>query len=103
MLNIAGWWRRRADNRPQRAPTRIIVWSKPDCCLCERAHDVLDRVAKDYPLAIEENDITTDPVAFEQYRYSIPVVQVDGGPTFEGKVTEYWLRQALERNRAAAE
>jgi len=103
MVNLRDWWRQR-DTRPhQRKPVRVIFWSKTDCCLCEHAHDVLAKVAKDYPLAIEERDITADPVAFERYRYSIPVVEVVGGPTFEGKITEYWLRQALERDHAAAE
>jgi hypothetical protein len=58
---------------------------------------LLDRLAADYPIAVEKRDITVDPNAFARYRYVIPVVEIAGGPTFEGKVTEYRLRQALDR------
>src|SRR5579884_1042723 len=74
----------------------VILWGKPDCCLCDRARDILQRLGRDYPLRIEKRDITADPVAFERYRYRIPVVEIEGGQRFEGKITELWLRRALD-------
>jgi hypothetical protein len=48
---------------------------------------------------VTTKDITTDSEAFERYRYIIPVVDIEGGRHFEGKITEHWLRAALEEIR----
>ncbi|HVC35195.1 MAG TPA: glutaredoxin family protein [Chloroflexota bacterium] len=77
----------------------VTLWGKPGCCLCDHALALLERLAREYPLRIEKRDITADPSAFERYRYVIPVVEIDGGERFEGKITEYRLRQALERQK----
>jgi hypothetical protein len=37
-----------------------------------------------------------DPVAFERYRYVIPVIEIDHGPTFELKISEHRLRAAFD-------
>lgn len=95
MLNPLGWLQRGNSRRREREPITVILWSKSGCCLCERAHKILSRLAKDYPLQIEERDITTDPIAFERYCYTIPVVEIAGGQKFQGKITEFWLRRAL--------
>jgi thiol-disulfide isomerase/thioredoxin len=78
-------------------PISVILWEKPGCCLCERAREILTRLAAEYPLRIDQRDITTDADAFARYRYVIPVVEIEGGPRFEGKITELWLRRAIAR------
>ncbi len=57
--------------------------------------DVIKRAGRDYPLTIEEVDITTDPALYERYRYVIPVVAIDGVEALVSKVSEVWLRRAL--------
>jgi thiol-disulfide isomerase/thioredoxin len=81
---------------PSRQPIAVILWGKDDCHLCEKAAAILDRLAGDFPLVVEKRDITRDPQAFARYRYVIPVVEIIGGPTFEGKITEHRLRRTLE-------
>ncbi|MBX6771286.1 MAG: glutaredoxin family protein [Chloroflexi bacterium] len=78
-------------------PVSVILWEKPGCCLCERAREILARLAAEYPLRVDRRDITTDADAFARYRYVIPVVEIEGGPRFEGKITELWLRRAIAR------
>ncbi len=95
MVNPLVWWRRVRKRQPRSESISVILWSKPGCCLCERAKEILDRLAKEFLLDIEERDITADPVAFARYCYTIPVVEIVGGPIFEGKITEFWLRKAF--------
>ncbi len=75
----------------------VTLWGKPDCSLCDKAMQVLDRLSQDFPLDVQKRDITVNPDDFERYRYVIPVVQVADGPTFEGKISEHRLRQALDQ------
>lgn len=77
-------------------PITVVLWGKADCSLCDRAKAILDRLSRDYPLQVIYRDITADPDAFERYRYVIPVVELPNGKRFEGKITEHWLRQAIE-------
>jgi hypothetical protein len=74
----------------------VTLWGKADCSLCDKAQAILEQLAADFPLDVEKRDITADPDAYERYRYVIPVVEIRGGPTFAGKVTEHRLRRAFE-------
>lgn len=76
-------------------PRRVTVYSGPDCCLCDQAIAMIERVSADVPLALEVVDIHSDPALAARYRTSIPVVAIDGEVVMEGKVTEFWLRKAL--------
>lgn len=96
---LRGMIRRLAGRRRPFLPIPVILWGKADCCLCDRAQAILERLAREYPLQIEKRDISVDPVAFERYRFVIPVVEIEGGPRFEGKITEFRLRRALEQRR----
>ncbi len=78
-------------------PISVVLWGKADCCLCDQAQAILDRLATEFPLRVDKRDILADPTAFERFRYVIPVVEIEGGPRFEGKITEHRLRQALRR------
>jgi|GEM_PF-720307 len=81
-------------------PVGVTLWGKADCCLCDRAKAVLERLSRDYPLQVTYRDITADPIAFERYQYVIPVVEFANGKRFEGKITEHWLRRALDEGSA---
>jgi len=77
----------------------VRLYSKPHCCLCDRAKEVLERVRERIPFDLVEEDIRADPATFAAWRYDIPVVIVDGGDTFkhhlEEAVVEACLRRAL--------
>lgn len=74
-----------------------VLYRREGCCLCERARKLLDRLRGEFNLEIEEVEITSDPELYQQYRYVIPVVVIDGRHRFEpNKLAELYLRRALE-------
>ncbi len=63
--------------------------------MCDGAKDLLRQFAERYPLIIEEVDIDQDPVAFEKYRYEIPVIFVDDRKLFRYRIDGKKLERAL--------
>jgi glutaredoxin len=82
--------------------TRVTLYSKPECCLCDEARAVIEAVASDRPLVLEEIDITGDADLMEHYGESVPVVLIDGRPAYEYHVDERDLRQRLAAAGATA-
>ena len=39
---------------------RLTLYTKPDCCLCEEALEVIERVRQEIPLDLEEVDVSSD-------------------------------------------
>lgn len=69
--------------------TRVTLYSKAGCHLCDDARAHLEDIAADYPqfpIEIEEIDIRRDLALFERYRYRIPVIVVDGVERLEGRI-----------------
>ena len=75
---------------------RAVVYSKSECPLCDKAKNALRLLAKSYPLAIEEIDITRDPDLYRRYHDSIPVVVVDEKIQWIGRIDTPALRRYLE-------
>jgi glutaredoxin len=75
---------------------RVRLFSKAGCHLCEAARLILDRLAPEFDLIVEELDIRSNPDWWAAYRNVIPVVEIEGGPIFSSKISEYRLRQALK-------
>jgi glutaredoxin len=76
------------------ASTRsVVLYHARGCHLCDRARDVLDRVAAPY----ESVDITGDPELESRYREWLPVVEIDGERAFVYFVDEAALRRKLSQ------
>jgi len=75
----------------------LTLYGKKDCCLCDDAKVVLDRVRRSIPFHLEIIDITSDPSLFERYSIDIPVLCIDGIMVFRHGVHEKKLRQLLSR------
>jgi len=78
-------------------PFQITIFTREGCCLCDDVKERVERVANDYPLELQMFDITTDPVIYEKYKWTIPVVHIDGEEVFVSKMAELWLRRELEQ------
>ncbi len=78
-------------------PIEILLYGKPDCCLCDEAKAVLRRVAGGYPTAIREVNIASDPGLQVRFGAEVPVVFVDGRKAFKFHLPERDLRRRLER------
>jgi hypothetical protein len=74
---------------------RVVVYHAKDCHLCERALEVVRRVARAQELEPTEVDISGDPELERRYRELIPVVEVDGERAFTYFVHEAALRRKL--------
>ena len=58
--------------------TRVIVYTKEGCHLCERVIKVLGKLASEQSFEIATQDITTSQELFERYKFVIPVLEIDG-------------------------
>lgn len=65
---------------------RVVLFSKPDCSLCDDARRLLDSLGVSY-------EIAEDP----RFALRVPVIEVDGRIATEGRVSERALRRALRR------
>jgi glutaredoxin len=74
---------------------RLTLMSKPGCHLCDDARAVLARIAADHDVALEERDITRDPVDYARWADWIPVTLLDGEEHSVFRVDEARLRADL--------
>jgi glutaredoxin len=72
--------------------TRVVIYERPGCHLCDDARAILDRVGEPY----RSVDIESDDELFKRYLERIPVVAVDGEEAFEYVVDESALRARLQ-------
>jgi glutaredoxin len=75
----------------------VVLYTRPDCCLCDAAREVLMRVGTRHPtaFALEERDIEADETLLRAYLERIPVIAIDGQEVFELTVEEQALEQRL--------
>ena len=66
----------------------IVIYTKPDCSLCERAEGLLDQIGHPYERAWRDD-----------YAERIPVIEVDGAVVAEGRVDERAVRRVLRERR----
>jgi glutaredoxin len=78
-------------------PLKVRVYSKRECHLCDVAKEVLARVARKYPLQIEDIDIEKNPADLLAYQYEIPVVFLEDQKLFKFRVDETKLVRAIRR------
>ena len=76
----------------------VVLYTRPGCCLCDTARDVLAKVLARHPSAfhLRERDIESDDALFRAYLERIPVVTIDGQESFELFVDEAELERRLD-------
>ena len=81
--------------------TKVIVYRKEGCHLCEKVISAIERICVEKPLDVVSRDITTDPHLFERFKDIIPAIEVDGKVRLAGsalanpQTLETVLRRAL--------
>ncbi len=68
------------------APVQVTFYTKAGCHLCEETRDMLEDIAALTTYELTEIDIRGNPAIFEQYRYRIPVIIINGETTIEGRI-----------------
>ena len=74
----------------------VVLYSRPECCLCDDARTILERVRRRRPFAFTERDIDADDALLKAYLERIPVVTIDGVEVFELFVDEAELERRLD-------
>ena len=74
---------------------QVTFYTKAGCHLCEEARDMLDDIAAQAIYELTEIDIRSDTDLFEQYRYRIPVIVIDGETILEGRIAFRDLARAF--------
>jgi glutaredoxin len=78
--------------------TRVTLYGRAGCHLCEEAREALDRVRARAPFQLDEIDIETDDALHARYLERIPVIALDGEELFDYFVDEdALLRRILYR------
>lgn len=75
--------------------SRVLLFGKPGCHLCDEAREVVARVCDELGVAWEERSILDDPELQRRYGEQIPVTVVDGRQHDFWRVDEHRLRLAL--------
>ena len=77
----------------------LRIYGRPDCCLCEKAARVAERLQREFGYEIEHVDITRDPALAARYGTVIPVMVLDGVEIARAPVTMSGVRAALAAAR----
>jgi glutaredoxin len=75
--------------------SRVVMYGKPGCHLCDDAREIIRSVCGELGVEWTEVDITQDDQLFTQYGEQIPVTFVDGKQHDFWRVDPARLRKAL--------
>ena len=82
---------------------RLTIYSKPGCHLCDEmkslVHRVISRESSHSAIAVDEIDISNDPMLLERYGLEIPVLMIDGKKVAKFRVTEEDLTRMIGGRR----
>jgi glutaredoxin len=76
-------------------PIKLQLYTKSDCPLCDEAKDALRQVKAQFPIQVEETDITADLGLFIKYKNLIPVLEMEGRRLFVHHIDTRRLRRQL--------
>ena len=77
---------------------QVTLYTKPGCHLCEETKADLQVLQAEIGFILHECNIETEQTLLEQYRYLIPVVDIEQGPLFYAPIDIYELRRSIERS-----
>jgi hypothetical protein len=86
---------------------KIVLYTRDGCSLCVKARAVILAVRREREFAFSETDIGSAGDLYDEHRYDIPVVEIDGRRSFKYRVLpeelERRLRTAQARRAPAAQ
>ncbi len=75
--------------------SRVTLYTRRGCHLCDEAHAVLRRLRRQVPFELELVDIEADDAMHRRYLERIPVVALDGAELYDFHVDADDLRARL--------
>jgi glutaredoxin len=79
--------------------TKVTVYSRHGCHLCDDAFNTLESMRKELNFEIEVIDIDQDAELIKLYSDQVPVIHIDGEHHDFYKVDPTRFRSSLERHR----
>jgi len=79
--------------------TKVTVYSRQGCHLCEDAENFLESLREELNFAIEVIDIDEDAELVKLYSDQVPVIHIDGVHHDFYKVDPTRFRSSLEKHR----
>jgi len=79
--------------------TKVTVYSRQGCHLCEDAENILESLREELNFAIEVIDIDEDAELVKLYSDQVPVIHIDGVHHDFYKVDPTRFRSSLEKYR----
>jgi glutaredoxin len=76
--------------------TRVTLYTRTGCCLCDQAKEVLAAAARCAVFAYEEIDIDRHLDYFALYNEEVPVIAIDGRKAFKYRVDMNEFLKKLE-------
>ena len=90
---------------------KLQLYTKSDCPLCDEAKEALEQVAAQFPIQIEEIDITANLGLFTKYKELIPVLELEGKRLFVHRINvnvlkrklmwQRWRQRFIDKGRAS--
>lgn len=77
------------------SPSRIVLYTKPGCHLCDDMRDQLDAALRGTATPVQHIDIASDLDVYMRYRHDIPVLLIDGREVARHRITDQALVDAL--------
>lgn len=78
----------------------VVLYSKPECCLCDEVKAQLHALKKRHAFVLREVNILDNETAYEQFKEEIPVIFINGKKAFKVHLDE---NKFLKRLDAGAE
>ena len=77
--------------------TRVTLYTKPGCHLCEAVEQVIAAVARRRAISVVVRNILDDAADLARYRHDIPIVMVNDVEVARYRLSEVELDAAIDR------
>jgi len=74
---------------------KMILYSKPDCYLCDEMKNVIANLKKESEFDFEEINIELNEILFDKYKEKIPVLMLNGRMIAKYRITREKLFKIL--------
>lgn len=73
----------------------VVLYTREGCSLCRTAKAIILGVKRQLPFEFREVDIGSEGELYDEHRYDIPVVEIDGRRAFRHRVDPEELKKVL--------
>jgi glutaredoxin len=77
--------------------SKIVIYSRKNCCLCEQMKAAVREVGNRISLLLDEIDVDTSPELQAEYGDEVPVLFINGRKAFKYRVSAKELERRLRK------